>query len=169
MVFEEDGATVLKIGDFGISKLLKDMPSTATDCGTSTYKAPEVKEGVEYHKEVDVWSLGLVIYFLLTGEDRFKDRQEVLAFKETTPLFRTEEKLFQGEEVAHVEQLIKQMIHRDPKNRIFLEKALRETEMPGKLDFNLAAALEADQETAHNKSSYPLHFDKCPLISHIYV
>ena len=123
--------TVLKIGDFGISKILKDMVSTETECGTKTYKAPEVKEGAGYRKEVDVWSLGLVLYFLLTGEDRFRNRSEVLDFKETTPLFKANNRLFRGEEVAQVEWLVKQMIHPVPQKRIFLEKALRETEMQG--------------------------------------
>ena len=132
LVFEEGGgANVLKIGDFGISKILREMPSTGTDCGTSTYKAPEVKEGGEYRKEVDVWSLGLVLYFLLTGEDRFRNRSEVLAFNDNTQLFRTHTRIFHGEEVAQVELLVKQMINPEPKARIFLEKALREIEMPG--------------------------------------
>ena len=112
LVFEEGGAPVLRLGDFQISRILEKVESTKTDCGL--YKAPEITpDGKEYRKEVDVWSLGLVLHFLLTGKDRFQDRQEVLDFTETLPHFRTGERLFHGEEVAIVEQLVKQMIHPD--------------------------------------------------------
>jgi calcium/calmodulin-dependent protein kinase I len=71
--FENDnGDQILKISDFGISKkLVGTLHAGTTDAGTDKYMAPEVSiaEG-KYTKDVDKWSLGLVLYFLVTGRDR---------------------------------------------------------------------------------------------------
>ena len=68
----ENGDQILKISDFGISKkLVGTLHAGTTDAGTDKYMAPEVSipEG-KYTKDVDKWSLGLVLYFLVTGRDR---------------------------------------------------------------------------------------------------
>jgi len=52
------------ISDFGISKVLKDNARTATFCGTSYYIAPEIIRDQEYGVEVDMWSMGCLVYFL---------------------------------------------------------------------------------------------------------
>lgn len=53
-----------KLGDFGISKTL-DHTTKATKTGTSSYMAPEVYNGQAYGSSVDIYSLGLVLYWLL--------------------------------------------------------------------------------------------------------
>lgn len=53
----------LKLADFGISKILTDQTLT-TNCGTPIYMAPEIIFGREYSYEVDIWSVGITMYYL---------------------------------------------------------------------------------------------------------
>jgi NIMA (never in mitosis gene a)-related kinase len=56
-----------KIADFGISAALastQEMKKTAQ--GTPYYTAPEIWRGIDYNREVDMWSLGCMIYELCT-------------------------------------------------------------------------------------------------------
>ena len=56
----------IKIGDFGISKMLDGTSHATTGIGTWQYIAPEIVRGVKYTNKVDVWSLGCIIYELCT-------------------------------------------------------------------------------------------------------
>eukprot|EP00347_Sterkiella_histriomuscorum_P024288 403331651 len=64
----------VKIGDFGLAtKLEFDGDRKRTICGTPNYIAPEILDGKTGHSyEVDVWSLGVIIYTLLIGKPPFE-------------------------------------------------------------------------------------------------
>lgn len=53
----------LKLADFGISKILTNE-TMITNCGTPVYMAPEIIEGKEYDRSVDIWSIGVTMYYL---------------------------------------------------------------------------------------------------------
>ena len=53
-----------KLGDFGIARQM-DHTTHATKTGTYKYMAPEVYRGEKYYHEVDIYSLGLVMYWIL--------------------------------------------------------------------------------------------------------
>lgn len=73
----------IKLGDFGLAtKLDFDGEKKRTICGTPNYIAPEVLEGKSGHSyEVDVWSLGVIIYTLLIGKPPFETSDVKATYK----------------------------------------------------------------------------------------
>lgn len=76
LLLDDREETLLKISDFGLSKLTEDSVAT-TMCGTLKYVAPEVmhkdfRQGMVYGKRADVWSLGVILYLMVTRELPFK-------------------------------------------------------------------------------------------------
>lgn len=63
-VFISDIGTY-KLGDFGIARTVEKTTSTMSKKGTYTYMAPEIYHGRSYGKNVDIYSIGLVMYRLL--------------------------------------------------------------------------------------------------------
>ncbi|XP_011301223.1 serine/threonine-protein kinase polo [Fopius arisanus] len=63
----------VKIGDFGLAtKLEHDGERKKTLCGTPNYIAPEILTKVGHSYEVDVWSIGCIMYTLLVGKPPFE-------------------------------------------------------------------------------------------------
>ena len=73
----------IKVGDFGLaSKLEYEGEKKRTICGTPNYIAPEILEGKTGHSyEVDVWSLGVIIYTLLIGKPPFETNDVKTTYK----------------------------------------------------------------------------------------
>lgn len=66
---------IIKLGDFGFSKQYSDSVSLdvgSSFCGTPYYLAPELWERKRYGKKADMWSLGVILYELLTLHRPFK-------------------------------------------------------------------------------------------------
>ena len=68
----------IKISDFGMSRLTNGGSFMKTIAGTPQYVAPEIltdtgEKGKGYGKEVDIWSLGVVLYVLLSARMPFGD------------------------------------------------------------------------------------------------
>ena len=67
----------LKVGDFGLAATLgNDRERKYTICGTPNYIAPEVLMGKHsgHSYEVDIWSIGVMMYALLIGKPPFQSR-----------------------------------------------------------------------------------------------
>lgn len=56
-----------KLGDFGIARTVEKTTGSLSRKGTNNYMAPEVYRGDEYGSNVDIYSLGIVMYRLLNG------------------------------------------------------------------------------------------------------
>ena len=64
-----------KIGDFGVSKVLKNTCELAhTQIGTPYYMSPEIMDGKRYNSKTDIWSMGCILYELMCLEVPFKGR-----------------------------------------------------------------------------------------------
>jgi serine/threonine-protein kinase Chk2 len=74
LLMDED--LTVKIGDFGLAKIVGEASFTTTLCGTPSYVAPEIladNRARKYTKAVDIWSLGVVLYICLCGFPPFSD------------------------------------------------------------------------------------------------
>eukprot|EP00035_Acanthoeca_spectabilis_P022965 m.446878 g.446878 ORF g.446878 m.446878 type:complete len:1080 (+) comp19435_c0_seq1:1575-4814(+) len=64
---------IIKLGDFGIAKVLKGTSDLAkTAIGTPYYLSPEICENKAYNNKSDVWSLGCILYELATLKHAFE-------------------------------------------------------------------------------------------------
>ena len=74
----------LKLADFGLAYLLKRDELMHSSCGTPGYVAPEIlksgRGGAGYGKEVDMWSVGVILYILLCGFPPFYDEDNIRLF-----------------------------------------------------------------------------------------
>lgn len=73
LVFLGDGNAV-KLGDFGLSKMIASHDFASTYVGTPFYMSPEICAAEKYTLQSDVWSLGCVIYELCAREPPFNAR-----------------------------------------------------------------------------------------------
>ena len=103
--------------DFGLCKLdMKEEDRTNTFCGTPEYLAPELLMGKGYNKTVDWWTLGVLLYEMLTGLPPFYDEN-------TNEMYRkilSEPLHFPGADVVPpaAKDLLTKLLNRDPAERL---------------------------------------------------
>jgi tRNA A-37 threonylcarbamoyl transferase component Bud32 len=67
LVKRVDNLYKFKIADFGLSKVI-GYNETTTEClGTIYFSPPEIIKKAKYNNKVDIWSLGIILYFLIYG------------------------------------------------------------------------------------------------------
>ncbi|KAJ1650497.1 spindle assembly checkpoint kinase [Dispira simplex] len=110
----------LKIGDFGWS-VHAPHSRRKTTCGTLDYLPPEIVEGRDHDKRVDLWSLGVLCYEFLVGVPPFEDLSSQQAtFKRIS---RVDLKIPDYISSAAAD-LIHKLLRHNPDERLPLEKVL---------------------------------------------
>ena len=72
---------VIKVSDFGLARFLKDEQFATTTCGTPGYVAPEILSSKPYTNSCDFWSVGVVLFVLLSGQLPFYDEDQFELFE----------------------------------------------------------------------------------------
>lgn len=63
---------MLKLADFGFARELSDVDQAETLCGSPLYMAPEILGHEQYDAKADLWSVGTVLYEMITGKPPFR-------------------------------------------------------------------------------------------------
>ena len=76
MITQQNEFGVIKIMDFGLSKIVSPHEKMVEGYGTLSYVAPEVLLRTPYNKEVDIWSMGVILFYMLSGRLPFRGSKE---------------------------------------------------------------------------------------------
>lgn len=139
--------THVKVTDFGMSKILGSMQpdkrlrkSTSyceklvenrkrrrvrayTQCGTDYYISPEILKGEGYCETVDMWSVGVVLYLLLTGRPPFSNEGSSISNKILAGEYDKANAAYQNAS-PEAKDLIAKLLTVDPEKRITSDEAL---------------------------------------------
>ncbi|CAM9768528.1 unnamed protein product, partial [Heterosigma akashiwo] len=72
--YDDDARALLKIADFGFVRQLEEGALAETQCGSPLYMAPEILDGKSYHATCDLWSVGVILFQMLTGSPPYKGK-----------------------------------------------------------------------------------------------
>ncbi|XP_013178510.1 PREDICTED: serine/threonine-protein kinase MARK2 isoform X3 [Papilio xuthus] len=144
-----DGEMNIKIADFGFSNEFTPGSKLDTFCGSPPYAAPELFQGKKYDgPEVDVWSLGVILYTLVSGSLPFDGstlrelRERVLRGKYRIPFYMS----------TDCENLLKKFLVLNPAKRASLENIMRDKWMnTGYEDDELRPYVEPQQDFKDHK------------------
>ena len=126
MLTESSDKGIVKIMDFGLSKILGKNERSIEGFGTLTFVAPEVLIRTPYNKEIDIWSLGVTIYLMLSGTlpfDDEDDNEEKIAKLAVYSEVRFPKNIW-GKRSNEVIDLIKRCLIKEPKFRIKVDYIL---------------------------------------------
>ncbi|XP_061391845.1 serine/threonine-protein kinase MARK2 isoform X2 [Musca vetustissima] len=139
-----DSELNIKIADFGFSNEFTPGSKLDTFCGSPPYAAPELFQGKKYDgPEVDVWSLGVILYTLVSGSLPFDGstlrelRERVLRGKYRIPFYMS----------TDCENLLRKFLVLNPAKRASLETIMSDKWMNmGFEDDELKPYVEPKQE-----------------------
>ena len=109
----------LRLIDFGLSNYFsEENPNLTTACGSPAYASPEMILGKTYTKQADVWSAGVLLYAISTGELPFDDDDMQTLLKKIVYT----EPIFPRYLSPQLIDLMKRMLDKNPEQRITLSK-----------------------------------------------
>jgi serine/threonine protein kinase len=115
-----DGGKQIKITDFGFAKYIIEDVMSQTFCGTPLYMAPEIWFGQPYDYRVDLWSLGAIMYEMITSKHPFHSKE----IRELTTKIKSGHIVFPKKISENCLNLLKGLLEIEPNKRITWEKIL---------------------------------------------
>ncbi|XP_078418142.1 ribosomal protein S6 kinase alpha-5 isoform X2 [Cetorhinus maximus] len=123
---DDSDSTEIKVIDFGFARLKPpDNQPLKTPCFTLHYAAPELLKDDGYDESCDLWSLGVILYTMLSGKVPFQCEEKTLtstSAEEIMTKIKQGDFSFEGEAWRNVSQEAKELIQGlltvDPNKRI---------------------------------------------------
>lgn len=118
----------IKISDFGLSRFVDKNGLVKTPCGSPCYASPECISGRPYNgKTTDVWSVGVILYAMLTGQLPWTKRNQAQLFKQ----IKTGDYSIPEDLSADATSLIMGMMTVDPEKRLTIDQCLEHPFLQG--------------------------------------
>lgn len=121
----EDYEFRIKLGDFGISKVISNESYLNERIGTLRFTAPEILLGANYNKQIDNWSFGIMMFLLYSATFPFDDTDK----EKITARIAYEDFEFKGQIWEKASDDFKNLIYgclqKDPAKRNTILKVLR--------------------------------------------
>ena len=116
--------TVAKLSDLGLGRQIEGVTGNFTTCGTAYYVCPEIAAGEKkYSYNVDIWSLGIVLYELITkNKPWFEPKMSTSEFFQF--IINTKYPPLPEKKDEHLKYLVKIMLKKDPDCRANIEDIL---------------------------------------------
>jgi len=112
---------MLKLADFGFARVLPSTSLAETLCGSPLYMAPEILRYERYDAKADLWSVGTVLYEMVTGKPPFRAGNHVELLRR---IEAAEDQIkFTRESVvsSDMKHLIRALLKRNPVERMTFE------------------------------------------------
>jgi len=122
----EDGENeIVKIADFGFAKNFKrEGQVLMTSCGSPGYVAPEILTAECYDESVDLWSIGVIIYILLSGYPPFYADSAPALFKKIMEVNYDFDDSVWDDISDMAKDLIQHLLVKDPSQRFSAQQCL---------------------------------------------
>jgi len=106
---------IVKLGDFGIAKGLKtSLEKATTTAGTPYYFSPEIINNKPYDKKSDIWSLGVLLYQIMTFKMPFNAQSlPLLSIKINRGVYSPPPSTYSAE----IKDILKKCLSLDPAKR----------------------------------------------------
>lgn len=125
LLMSDDNDSFIKLADFGFAARVHKPKSLTKQCGTPFFVAPEILTRKPYDQQSDMWSVGCIVFLLLSGNLPFMGRSQKELFRKIVA-GRFE---FKEQDWANVsddaKDLVEKMLVLDPDQRISATAALR--------------------------------------------
>ena len=112
---------MLKLADFGFARVLPSTSLAETLCGSPLYMAPEILRYERYDAKADLWSVGTVLYEMVSGKPPFRASNHVELLRK---IEHAEDQIKFSREcqvTADMKGLIRALLKRNPVERISFE------------------------------------------------
>lgn len=151
---------MLKLADFGFARVLPATSLAETLCGSPLYMAPEILRYEKYDAKADLWSVGTVLYEMVTGRPPFRARNHVELLR----------KIEAAEDVikfprdtnisAEMKALIRSLLKRSPVERLSFENLFLNSvvtdDIPGLVEDDVTKPpIKRELETIHQGEELP--------------
>jgi len=116
---------IIKIADFGFSKSFgEEGEKLMTSCGSPGYVAPEILTAESYDKSVDLWSVGVIIYILLSGYPPFYADSAPALFKKIMDVKYDFDDSVWDDISESAKDIIRNLLVKDPNKRFTAKQCL---------------------------------------------
>jgi len=116
---------IVKIADFGLSKIFSGEEELMTSCGTPGYVAPEVLLCESYDKAVDMWGIGIITYVLLAGYPPFYADDDTAMFERIMNCDYDFDDECWDDVTEIAKDFIRKLLVKDPDQRLNAEEAIQ--------------------------------------------